>query len=341
MSLERRRGYIRASEQTEDVLERWDIPNYDPANAPPRDTAMNYDPGWEPTELEEDDQEPELDLSMLTADALEQIRQSAVEEGMAEGREAGFTEGKEAGFEEGKTEGFDAGKEEGYQQGMEEGQQLIENRCHQLDAILSKLAFPLVQVDHQVQNQMVELVLHLAKAVIQTEVQTNPQVILNTLREAVNALPMSGRQITIYLHPEDLDVVTTAHSVESLRDREWRLIAEPSINRGDIQVACGDSVVDYRMEDRIREMLTRFAGQNMAKDPEAPADGLGADVLQGADKVVTGEMLEQPEESLSEPQDEDVLASASEPEQAQDVEPAIEEIPDADVQAGEDDGQPV
>ncbi|WP_325891971.1 flagellar assembly protein FliH [Grimontia sp. NTOU-MAR1] len=341
MSLERRRGYIRANEQPEGVLERWDIPNYDPSNAPPRDTAMNYDPGWEPAELAEEDQEPELDLSMLTADSLEQIRQSAVEEGMAEGREAGFTEGKEAGFEEGKTEGFEAGKEEGYQQAMDDGQQLIENRCHHLDAILSKLAFPLEQVDHQVQHQVVELVLHLSKAVIQTEVQTNPQVILNTLREAVNALPMNGRQITIYLHPEDLDVVTTAHSVESLRDREWRLIAEPAINRGDIQVACGDSVVDYRMEDRIREMLTRFTGQNMTKEPEPSADGLGADVLQGADKLVTGDIPEQGEDVTVAQQEQDLHPADSSDEPVLDTEPTSEAIHDAEVLTGDDDGQPV
>ncbi|STO56807.1 flagellar assembly protein FliH [Grimontia hollisae] len=337
MSLERRRGYIRTSEQSEDVLERWDIPDYNPVDAPPRDTAMNYDPGWEPSEIIEDDQESELDLSMLTADALDEIRQSAVEEGMAEGREAGFSEGKEAGFEEGKTEGFEVGKEEGYQQGLEEGQKLIETRCQHLDTILSKLAFPLEQVDHQVQNQVVDMVLHLAKAVIQTEVQTNPQVILNTLREAVNALPMAGRQITIYLHPEDLDVVTSAHSVESLREREWHLIAEPSLNRGDIQVACGDSVVDYRMEDRICEMLSRFAGQNISKGPNPPEDGMGADVLQGAEQVVTGDIPEilETEPVQEDPVQTDSQASQSEPERLDEVTTDLRD------EAGDDNAQPV
>lgn len=338
MSLERRRGYIRGNEQSEGVLERWSLPSYDPSDAPPKETALNYDPGWEPPELVEEEQEPELDLSMLTADALEQIRHSASEEGYTEGREAGFAEGKEAGFEEGKAEGFEAGKTEGHQQGLEEGQQLIDERCQHLDAMLAKLAFPLLQVDHDVQQQMVELVLQLAKAVIQTEVQTNPQVILTTLREAVNALPMTGRQITIYLNPEDMDVVTSAHSVASLQDREWRLIAEPSLGRGDIQVACGDSVVDYRMEDRIRQMLSRFAGQNRTSAPQPPEDGLGEGVMLGADKVISGRA----EDTGSETSDPELAATEADTSAIPEANSnQTEEIAPETVEGGDDDGQPV
>ncbi|KXF81305.1 flagellar assembly protein FliH [Enterovibrio coralii] len=331
MTLDRRRGYIRSSEQPEDVLERWELPSYSSGKPQPKDTALNYDPSWEPPELEEE-QEPQVDLSMLTAEVLEEIRQAAMEEGHEEGRAAGFEEGKDAGFEEGKTEGFDTGKTEGYEQGLSDGQQLIEARCGHLDTMLSKLAFPIEQINHQVEQQMVELVLHLAKSVIQTEVQTNPQVILNTLREAVNALPMAGRQVTIYLHPEDMDIVTSAHSVESLRDREWRLIAEPSLNRGDIQVACGDSVVDYRIEDRISQALSRFAGQNLSRDPEPAENDPGADVLLGADKVVTDDMVN-PSSNQTES---DVFAQTDEADAV-----SVESEPQQTQQSGDHDGQPV
>ncbi|WP_028024778.1 flagellar assembly protein FliH [Enterovibrio calviensis] len=302
MGLDRRRGYIRATEEQDSALERWSLPSYGDEECTPKETALNYDPSWEPPELVDEAAEPEFELTMLTADALEEIRQSAVDEGIEEGRTAGYNEGRETGYEEGKLSGFEKGKEEGYQQGLSDGQQLIENRCQHLDAMLEKLAFPLVQVDHQVQQQVVDMVVHLAKAVIQTEVTTNPQIILNTLREAVNALPMAGRQITIYLQPEDLDVVMNAYSEASLRDREWRLIAEPALNRGDIQVACGDSMVDYRMEDRTKQILARFLGQNVSRDPEVPDDQ--PEVILGADKVVSADATQDTPES-------DVLAEDS------------------------------
>lgn len=267
MSLERRRGYIRGNEQSEGVLERWSLPSYDPSDAPPKETALNYDPGWEHLSLSKKSRSqssifPCL-LPMRWSKSATPRRKKGIPKVVKQALQ------KQRGrFRRRESGSFEAGKTEGHQQGLEEGQQLIDERCQHLDAMLAKLAFPLQQVDHDVQQQMVELVLQLAKAVIQTEVQTNPQVILTTLREAVNALPMTGRQITIYLNPEDMDVVTSAHSVASLQDREWRLIAEPSLGRGDIQVACGDSVVDYRMEDRIRQMLSRFAGQNRTSAPQ-------------------------------------------------------------------------
>ncbi|MGF1707933.1 flagellar assembly protein FliH [Enterovibrio baiacu] len=363
MSLDRRRGYIRSTEQEEGVLERWSIPNYDPNSALPKETALNYDPSWEPSDIEEEPQEPEIDFKMLTPDALEQIRHSAYEEGMEEGREAGFTEGRDAGFEEGKTAGFDAGKEEGFQEGLTEGQQLIENRCQHLDAIIEKLAFPLTQVDHQVHQQVMEMVIQLTKAVIQTEVSTNSQVILNTLREAVSALPMAGRQIAIYLHPEDMDVVMEAHNAESLQDRQWKLFSEPSLNRGDIQVACGDSVVDYRMEDRIKQLLTRFVGQNLTSEPELPEDGAGADVLRHVDisDIPAEESKPEPEQDAGDVQTDDAhidqtesdsdadavtmadqaVAETSEDTEPQDLHSANEPDPSPVDDAGDEDGQPV
>ncbi|MDD1792455.1 flagellar assembly protein FliH [Enterovibrio sp. ZSDZ42] len=358
MGLDRRRGYIRATQEQDGALERWSLPSYGDETGTPKDTALNYDPSWEPPELVDEAEEPEFELTMLTADALEEIRQSAVDEGIEEGRTAGFNEGREAGYEEGKLSGFEKGKEEGYQQGLSDGQQLIENRCQHLDAMLEKLAFPLVQVDHQVQQQVVDMVVHLAKAVIQTEVATNPQIILHTLREAVNALPMAGRQITIYLQPEDLDVVMNAYSEASLRDREWRLIEEPALNRGDIQVACGDSVVDYRMEDRTKQILARFLGQNVSRDPDVPDDQ--PEVILGAEKVVNTEATqdsvaddalldgESLDDDLHDNADLDKSSidqnAADEPVEAATVsteqaEPADNTPPKGD--AGEHDGQPV
>ncbi|WP_150137496.1 flagellar assembly protein FliH [Candidatus Enterovibrio escicola] len=281
MSIDRRRGYIRATEHSDDVLKRWTLPSYVSNSMQPKETALNYDPSWESPELE--DQVSELDLSLLTADALEQIRHLAYEEGMEEGRVSGLKKGRKAGFKKGKSEGFEEGKNEGFQHGLTDGQKLIETRCQHLDVIVDKLVFPLMQVDHQVQQKMLNIVIQLAKAVIQTEVKTNSEVILTTLREAVLALPMAERQISVYLHPKDLEVVTEVHSVKSLQDRQWKLVAAPSLNRGDIQVTCGDSMVDYCMEDRLKQLLNRFLGLNTSCEPEAPKNKLYSNVLRMED----------------------------------------------------------
>ncbi len=281
MSLNRRRGYIKASDQPDGTLERWEIPHYDGKELLPRETALNYDPGWEPQEESEDEKnaEPDIDLSMLTAEVLEQIRQSAVDEGMEEGRTLGHQEGHEAGFEEGKTAGFAEGKKEGYEKGIEDGQDEIKTHCQHLDALIDKLAFPFLQINHQVQEQVMELVVNLTKAIVETEVLTNPKVILNTVHETVKSLPMAERKTTVYLHPDDFEILHGAHTEEALKERDWKLMSEPSFHRGDIQVASGDSVVEFKLEERITQVLAQFLNQNHTPPPEPPENGMGADVL--------------------------------------------------------------
>ncbi|ATF09202.1 flagellar assembly protein FliH [Candidatus Enterovibrio altilux] len=283
MSIDRRRGYIRVTEQPDSIFERWSLPAYELNNASPKETALNYDPSWEAPKVAEEPVESEIDFKMLRPDALEHIRHSAYEEGKKEGYDKGFTEGREAGFKEGKIAGLDTGQKEGLEQGLLEGQLLVENRCQHLDAILEKITFPLVQVDHQVYQQVLEIVIQLTKTAIQTEVVTNPNVILATLQKSITALPMSGRQAIIYLHPEDIEVVTNVHSAESIKDYQWKFIPKPSINRGDIQIFCGDSIVDYRMKDRIQQLLSRFASQNITRELDCSEGGDGVDILRTID----------------------------------------------------------
>lgn len=109
---------------------------------------------------------------------------------------------------------------------------------------------------------MVAMVTSLAKELIRVEVQTNPQVILQTVREVIAELPMAGRTITLQLHPDDLAIVRDAYNEDDLADRQWKLQAEPAMNRGDLHVQSGDSNVDFFMDDRIRQLLEQFQGVN-------------------------------------------------------------------------------
>ncbi|RXJ72917.1 flagellar assembly protein FliH [Veronia nyctiphanis] len=290
MTDDRRRGFIRSNELPSDTFSRWSLPDHHDKKPPPRETALNFDPGWAP-EIEEEDlqhNEPHVAVKPLTADDLEEIHSSAVEEGREEGRQAGFDEGREAGFAEGREAGFEEGREAGYQEGLTNGQQTIDEKCQQLGEMIEKLAHPLQQVDQSIHQQMMDVVLMLTRSLIDVEVQTNPQVILSTLREAVQSLPVSGRKVSVYLHPEDRERVEDAHGEQGIAERNWKLVSEPSLNVGDIQLHCEDSSVDYRMEDRVRHLLEQFSGQNPVPDVPAPP-GNHQNVLLDEPKEPVGE----------------------------------------------------
>lgn len=268
MTMERRRGFVRLSGHQAEELERWAYPDYTEADHAPADNALNYDPSWRPAVIDTDEPEPQP----LTAAELEDIRQSAYEEGLDEGRAAGHAEGFETGRQEGVAAGHQEGLEAGREEGLAAGQAVIDTHVASLTDIVNQLAEPLRQVDNEVESQLVNMVLALTRELIRVEVQTNPQVILSTVREAVAALPLASQQLTLQLHPEDLALVESAYGQQELENRHWQLLAEPGLSRGDVQVAAGDSSVDYRMEDRIRHLLSQFLGMNNRPADEAPQE---------------------------------------------------------------------
>ncbi|MGF1699365.1 flagellar assembly protein FliH [Photobacterium makurazakiensis] len=266
MSTERRRGFMRVAEHQAEELERWAYPDYSDDLNEVADNALNYDPQWQAQPIEE---EEEQGPPPLTAADLDEIRQSAYDEGLVEGRATGHQEGLEQGLAQGLEQGLAQGLEQGLAQGLEQGQQRIDEQVGFLTQLVEKVATPLQQVDAEVEGQLIQLTTALARELIRVEVQTNPQVILNTVREVVAALPIATQQVKISLHPDDLTLVKEAYGEENLAERQWTLQVEPAMNRGDLHVQSGDSSVDYQLEDRIRHLLAQFSGINS----QLPAGG--------------------------------------------------------------------
>ena len=262
----RKRGFIRPDEDDAMIEpQRWGLPDYGGQKiSQEKETAFNYDPSWVP-EAEQLEEEQVLEL---TEEQIELIKQGAYQEGLHQGQEAGFKQGydkgKEEGLKDGQSEGFDVGKEEGVQAGQETIQQQVEV----LIKLADQFAQPLELMNAQVEKQLVDMVLCLAKEVVHVEAQTNPQIILDTVKQSVDALPISGHPITLHLHPEDIDIIRTAYGESELESRSWSLVSEPSLNRGDVQIEAGESRVIYRIEDRIKSVLNSFCEANRHQSNE-------------------------------------------------------------------------
>jgi flagellar assembly protein FliH len=257
---ERKRGFLRPGKD-DDVADakRWGLPDYgsDVATGA-KETALNYDPGWIPEKKVSVDEEP----VELTEEEIEQIRQGAYQDGLLQGQEAGFKQG----YEKGKAEGLEAGHTEGFSQGqsegLEAGQEIIREHTEHFIHLADQFAQPLALMNNQVERQLVDMVLGLVREVVHVEVQTNPQIILDTIKACVESLPIAGHEITLKLNPEDVSIIRDAYGDEALKMRQWILVTEPSLSRGDVEIEAGESGVTYHMEDRLRTVLQNFSGKN-------------------------------------------------------------------------------
>ncbi|MCG9578361.1 flagellar assembly protein FliH [Vibrio tubiashii] len=260
MSLERKRGFLRLdNDEQVEKPERWGMPDYtSQTHKQAKETAMNYDPSWMPIAEPVAEEAPKE----LTEEEIELIKQQAYQEGLHQGQEAGFKQGYEKGKEQGTQEGHQEGLEAGKIEGVAAGQEFIQQQVQTFVNLANQFAQPLELMNAQVEKQLVDMVLTLAKEVVHIEVQTNPQVILDTIKQSVESLPISGHAITLKLHPDDVEIIRSSYGSEELEFRNWTLMAEPALNRGDVQIEAGESSVNYRMEDRIRSVIQSFCGVN-------------------------------------------------------------------------------
>ncbi|MGD8173334.1 flagellar assembly protein FliH [Vibrio sp. TRT 21S02] len=261
MSGERKRGFLRLSDDeiVEQQPTRWGLPDYGKEiHQQAKETALNYDPSWMP-----DFEEPVEEVpTELTEEEIELIKQQAYQEGLHQGQEAGFKQGYDKGKEQGYSEGHQEGLEAGKLEGVAAGQEFIQQQVETFVGLANQFAQPLELMNAQVEKQLVEMVLTLVKEVVHVEVQTNPQIILDTIKESVESLPISGHAITLKLHPDDVEIIRSAYGEKELDFRNWTLLSEPALNRGDVQIEAGESSVNYRMEDRIRSVIQTFCGVN-------------------------------------------------------------------------------
>lgn len=198
------------------------------------------------------------EVKPLTAEDIEEIRQAAYEDGIAQGKEEGFSQGYSQGRDQGYQDGLQQGQAEGKKLGYAEGEQLLRDQLNQLQALFNQLQMPLTKLDEQVEQSLLDLALAMAEAVIQVEVKTNHAVLLQTLRQAIDALPHQTKNIRILLNPQDLEVVHQHFSAEEIEQRGWQLQQEPALNQGDCRIDAGDSTVERQLKTRIAKSLEHF-----------------------------------------------------------------------------------
>jgi flagellar assembly protein FliH len=259
-------------EETDELIKHWQTPDMTPVHDGIRTNALNKtQPQAKASKADEDE---ELTIKPLTADDIEQIRQAAYDEGFGQGKDEGFSKGYAEGREQGQQDGVAQGQAEGKKQGLAEGQTELNDKLVQLSTLLDQLQQPLASIDKQVKQQLLQLSLAMAQAVINVEVKTNPEVILQAISEATSALPLQAGQLLIKLNPADLAIIEHSYTKDELVQRNWQLRAEPLLEQGGCKVESSQSSVDRSLQQRVQSSLEHFIQlQQHESQPDTPAEG--------------------------------------------------------------------
>ncbi|BDX07738.1 flagellar assembly protein FliH [Planctobacterium marinum] len=217
---------------------------------------------WEPPEEEEEILPP-------TAEEIEAIRKAAYEEGFLQGLDEGQLKGYEEGLEKGTEEGQKKGYEQGLSEGLQEGRDIIQQQMQAWQSLNGSLQEPLTLVEAELEKELTQLAVALARSVIRTEVQLNENIIFEALKSGLKVLPIRENGYQINLHPEDLTLVKQHFSEEEIQQHNWILVESVGQSRGGCEIVTDSNAVDVSIERRVRESLDKFLLEQGLREREA------------------------------------------------------------------------
>jgi flagellar assembly protein FliH len=159
--------------------------------------------------------------------------------------------------EQARQQGYDAGFKDGHEEGMaqalDEARAATEQAMAPLRQIAVNFSAALREADQAISNEVLELALHLAKGLVKTSLRVKPELVLPIVREAIEYLPVLQQPALLILNPEDAAVVRESIA-EELDKGGWRVIDDPTIERGGCKVDTASNQIDATVASRWQRL---------------------------------------------------------------------------------------
>lgn len=198
-------------------------------------------------DLTEEELAPPLEYP--TQEEIDAIREAAHATAFEEGRNAGYAEGHAAGHADGHAQSY------------AEGQQASQVELAHLQTIAVGFGTALQHADELIAGEVMELALQLAKGMLKTALPVRPELMLPMVREAIEYLPVLQQPALLMLNPEDAQVVRDGIG-EELDKGGWRVIEDPSVERGGCKIDTASNQIDAQASTRWQR-LTHALGKDL------------------------------------------------------------------------------
>ncbi|MEW6590550.1 MAG: flagellar assembly protein FliH [Pseudomonadota bacterium] len=159
--------------------------------------------------------------------------------------------------EQARQEGYQAGKAEGYAH----GQQKATQEAQRLHALTAAFAAEVNQADALIAQQVLDLSLDLARAILKTALAVQPDLVLPIVREAVRYLPSLQQPALLYLHPDDAALIAEKMGVE-LDKTGWQIAHDPQLERGGCRVETASNQIDATLPTRWQRLTAALGKES-------------------------------------------------------------------------------
>jgi flagellar assembly protein FliH len=172
-------------------------------------------------------------------------------------------------------------RQQGYQDGYRDGTAALESfkqsfasqATAQIGGLLDGFDAQFAALDQRLAKTVTRVAVQLAQQVLRAELQQHPAVVAQVATEAVNAVMLSARHISVHVHPADLPLVAEG-AEEALQARGGRLLADASVERGGVRVVSDVGSVDASLATRWAQASAAIGAD--VPWPGAPLNGAAA-----------------------------------------------------------------
>lgn len=164
---------------------------------------------------------------------------------------------RQAGAEEGRQQGYVQGQAEGHTAAMV----AVHEQADHLRALTQALPAALRLAEREVAGQLLALAMDIARQVLGQTLALDPQAILPTVRELLQAEPALTGSPQLVLHPDDAALVQE-HLADDLQAAGWRIRADADTQRGGCRVLAASGERDATLQSRW-DRVTAALGPHM------------------------------------------------------------------------------
>lgn len=147
---------------------------------------------------------------------------------------------------------FQQARENGHAAGFAEGQTRARADGARFVALAAQFDIALKEIDQQVAENLLALALDVARQVIRQAIAVKPELLLETVREAL--AQMQHPHATIHLHPEDASLVRS-YLGDQLAHAGHRIHEDNRVGRGGCLIESGGSQLDASLATRWRRTV--------------------------------------------------------------------------------------
>jgi flagellar assembly protein FliH len=155
-----------------------------------------------------------------------------------------------------------AARQAGYEDGYRDGLVALENfkqsfaaqTTAQVGALVAALQREFDALEAKLAEAVAATAVQIARQVVRNELATSPALVAKVAADAVGAMLLSARHITVHVHPQDQALVAQG-AEEPIAARHARIVADPEIERGGVRVDSDLGSVDATIASRWQQAV--------------------------------------------------------------------------------------